>query len=315
MLYAGVDLGGTNIKVGLVTKTGELIAEASRPTALPRPAEAVCDDIIRIILNLVEQYGPIQGVGVGCPGTIDSVNGIVRYSNNLDWKQFAMGNYLAQRLGLPVQIGNDANVAAFGEAKVGCAKDTDSAIILTLGTGVGGGVILQGKIWTGHNGAASEPGHMTINPYGPVCTCGRRGCLEVYTSATGLIRATRESMERHPKSILHTVAKKEGCVNGRTAFLAAEAGDTAGQEVIAQYIGSLAQGIANLINIFYPEVIGLSGGVANQGEQLLQPLRQAVKPLVFGHELMQNSTHIVSCTLGYQAGMIGAALMAAEACG
>ncbi|MGN0663409.1 MAG: ROK family protein [Faecalibacterium sp.] len=312
MLYLGIDLGGTNIKAALVTEQGEIVAEASRPTNLPRPAEAVCDDIAALVQELIAQHGPAAAVGIGCPGTVEPEQGIIRYSNNLAWENFAMREYLEQRLGLPVRIGNDANVAALGEALVGCAKGADSAVILTLGTGVGGGVVLNGKLWTGHTGAASEPGHMTLDPHGPLCTCGRRGCLEAYASATALIRNTLVAMEQHPESLLHTIAAQQGGVDGRTAFLAADSGDAAAAQVIDDYINALAQGIANLINVFYPEVIGLSGGVANQGERLLAPLRAAAEPLVFGHALIREKTRIVTCTLGYRAGVIGAAMLARE---
>ena len=273
MLYLGVDLGGTNIKAALVNSEGEILCEAGIPTNLPRPAEAVCDDIATLCLQLAEGK-EVAGVGVGCPGTVDG--GTVLYSNNLDWHDFAMEEYLAQKIGLPVVVGNDANVAALGEALAGCAKGAQSTVVVTLGTGVGAGVVLDGKLLTGYTGAASEAGHMVVldTPDAPRCTCGRPGCLEALASATALIRMTKEAR------LAHT------------------------------YIHYLAVGIANLINIFFPEVIGLSGGVANQGENLLKPLRAAVEPMVFGHDFAQKHTRITACTLGYRAGVIGAALLA-----
>ena len=318
MLYLGVDLGGTNIKAALVTNGGGIVCEGSRPTNLPRTAEAVCDDIASLCAELAGGCdcgslagGEIGGIGIGCPGTVDDAGGMVLYSNNLAWERFPMGPYLREKTGLPVYLANDANAAAFGEAVAGCAKNAESAVILTLGTGVGGGIVLGNKLLTGYTGAAAEPGHMAITdgPGAVRCTCGRRGCLESYASATALIRMTKETMAAHPESRMHALAK-EGGVTGRTAFDAKQAGDAAGAAVVAQYVHYLSLGVANLINIFFPEVIGLSGGVANQGENLLIPLRAEVENQVFGHDYAVKKTRIVCCTLGYRAGVIGAALLA-----
>lgn len=306
-LYLGVDLGGTNIKAALVDAEGNILNESSVPTNLPRQAEAVCDDIAALCTALADGVR-VHGIGVGCPGTVDG--GVVRYSNNLNWHDFAMADYLQGKTGLPVRLANDANAAALGEALAGCAKGAESAVIVTLGTGVGGGVVLNGKLLTGYTGAASEPGHTVIcdTPNAPLCTCGRRGCFEAYASATALIRMTRQAMDAHPESALHTVAAN-GTVNGRTAFDAAELGDAAAKQVVDDYIHYLAVGIANLINMFFPQVIGLSGGVANLGENLLRPLRAAVQPMIFGDEYAKKHTTLTTCTLGYRAGVIGAALL------
>ena len=306
-LYLGVDLGGTNIKAALVDAEGNILNESSVPTNLPRQAEAVCDDIAALCTALADGVR-VHGIGVGCPGTVDG--GVVRYSNTLNWPDCAMADYLQGKTGLPVRLANDANAAALGEALAGCAKGAESAVIVTLGTGVGGGVVLNGKLLTGYTGAASEPGHTVIcdTPNAPLCTCGRRGCFEAYASATALIRMTRQVMDAHPESALHTVAAN-GTVNGRTAFDAAELGDAAAKQVVDDYIHYLAVGFANLINMFFPQVIGLSGGVANQGENLLRPLRTAVQPMIFGDKYAKKHTALTTCTLGYRAGVIGAALL------
>lgn len=245
MKTIGVDLGGTNMKAALVDETGQVLQEISAPTNLPRPAEAVCDDIAALCLAL-SQDQQVAGIGVGCPGTVDG--GVVRYSNNLAWHDFDMAGYLRQKLDLPVYLGNDANVAALGEALAGCAKGAESAVIITLGTGVGGGVVLDGKLLTGYTGAAAEPGHMVIlgTSEAPLCTCGRRGCFESLASATALIRMTREARRAHPDSALNTLAPEENDVNGRTAFDAAAMGDTAGKAVVEQYTTYLAMGIAGM---------------------------------------------------------------------
>ena len=194
----------------------------------------------------------------------------------------------------------------------GYPDNTFLLVFIGMLTGVGGGVVLGGRLLTGYTGAAAEPGHMVIldTPDAPRCTCGRPGCLESLASATALIRMTKEAMAAHPESTLHGIAAQSGGVNGRTAFDAAARGDAAGKAVVEQYIHYLAVGVANMINIFFPEVIGLSGGVANQGENLLAPLRAAVGPMVFGNAYAQKHTRITTCTLGYRAGVIGAALLA-----
>jgi glucokinase len=316
MLYLGVDLGGTNIKAALADENGQVLCSASRPTLLPRPAEAVCEDIVLALSDVLQKsghiYSEIAGLGVGCPGTVDGASGMVVYSNNLNWSNFAMRRFLQKRTGLPVHLGNDANVAALGEAIAGCGKGAQSLVVLTLGTGVGSGVVLGGRLLTGYTGAASELGHMVIEEGGEPCSCGRRGCLESYASATAMIRMTKQAMAADAKSLLHTFAEKEGGVSGRTAFDAAAAGDRPAKAVVAQYIHYLAVGVANTINIFFPEVIGLSGGIAKQGETLLAPLRAEVEGMVFGSGYAARHTRIVSCTLGYQAGVIGAALLAAQ---
>ena len=311
MVTLGVDLGGTNIKVALVDEKGNILQQASCPTNLPRPAEAVCDDIAALCRQLAVGRSDVAGVGVGCPGTVDDATGMVLYSNNLAWSNFAMGPYLQSRVGLPVRLANDANAAALGEALAGCARGADSAVILTLGTGVGGGVVLGGKLLTGYTGAAAEPGHMVINdaPDAPLCTCGRRGCLEAYASATALIRTTKQAMAAHPESGLWQLATPD-TVTGRTAFDGRDAGDAVAAAVVEEYTHWLAVGIANLINIFFPQVVGLSGGVANQGEALLKPLRAMVEPMVFGSAFATKHTTLTACTLGYRAGVIGAALLA-----
>ena len=307
--YIGIDLGGTGIKGAVVREDGEILARQTCPTRPQRGPAAVAEDMAAMIRTL-GRGREVAGVGLGCPGTVDG--GLVRYSNNLDWHDFAMGDYLRVKTGLPVALANDANAAALGEALAGCAKGAESAVIITLGTGVGGGVVLGGKLLTGYTGAAAEPGHMVIldTPDAPRCTCGRPGCLESLASATALIRMTKEAMAAHPESALHGIAAQSGGVNGRTAFDAAAQGDAAGKAVVEQYIHYLAVGVANMINIFFPEVIGLSGGVANQGENLLAPLRAAVGPMVFGNAYAQKHTRITTCTLGYRAGVIGAALLA-----
>ena len=315
MYYIGIDLGGTNIKGALVSETGEIAREVSRPTRVELGAEAVCDGIAAVITELSSGVDrtSLGGVGLGCPGTVDDETGRVLYANNLGWKNFDLRAAVKSRTGFDLRIGNDANVAALAEVLVGCAKGAQSAVIVTLGTGVGGGVVLDGKMLTGYTGAASELGHMVIRAGGEECTCGRRGCFEAYASATALIRETKRAMAAHPESRMHAAAEENGAVDGRTAFIAAQRGDAAAQAVVDRYLDDLACGVANIVNIFFPEVIALSGGVANQGDTLLVPLRERVRALSYGSRYAVRHTRIELCTLGYRAGVIGAAAFKQDA--
>lgn len=314
-MFLGVDLGGTNIKVALVNEACEIMAQASRPTALPRPAEAVCDDMVLTMRQVLEEAGlaftDLAGIGVGCPGRVDDETGIVVYSNNLGWHNFDMRGYLQPRTGFCVQLGNDANVAALGEVFAGSAKGAESAVIITLGTGVGSGVVQNGQILTGYGRGASEIGHMVIQQGGELCTCGRRGCFESYASATALVRITKTAIEQNPQSLLAQIAAKEQEVNGKTAFTAAGQGDEAGRGVVEEYIHYLGCGLANIINIFQPQIICLSGGISKQGENLLEPLRRVVYPQVFGGA-DERVAKIEICSLGHNAGVIGAAMLAKQ---
>ena len=314
-VYLGIDLGGTNIAAGIVDESYQIIARGKRKTRLPCD-DGLIDDLAAAANEAAEAAGislnDVPWIGVGCPGTINGSTGVVEYANNLYLNNFALREKLEKATGRPVLVENDANAAAYGEYKAGALKGADNAIAVTLGTGVGGGVIIHGQIYSGSNFAGGELGHMVIEEGGAPCTCGRRGCWEAYSSATGLIRMTREAMDAHPESLLHAVAASQGAVNGQTAFLAKEQGDPAGAAVVERYVHYLSVGVANLINLFYPQVIALSGGVANQGEALLAPLREAVAPQVYGGQYLDRHTRLVQCTLGYRAGVIGAAMAARQ---
>lgn len=308
MIYLGIDLGGTNIKSGVVNAAGKLLREASCPTRAELGPDAIADSIASLIREL-EAGETFGGIGLGCPGTVDDEAGEVVCAFNLGMIHYNLRAALQARTGYAVQLGNDANVAALAEAVVGAGKGAHSTAVITLGTGVGCGVVLEGKMLTGWTGAASELGHMVIMEGGAPCTCGRRGCFEAYASATALIRQTREAMDAHPDSAMHTIARENGTVDGRTAFLAKERGDYAADEVVKTYLRFLAAGVTNVVNIFFPEVIAFSGGVANQGEALLAPLREEVRRQEFGGRYVKRHTSLVLCELGYQAGVIGAALL------
>lgn len=314
MKYIGIDLGGTNTKGALVSESGEILREASCQTQTECGTDAVCDNIAAIICTLAEsvEKAELGGIGLGCPGTVDDDAGIVRLAANLGFANYDLRSQIECRCGYSVRLGNDANVAALAEALVGVGRGCENFAVITLGTGVGGGIVLNGKLLTGYTGAASELGHMVIREGGEPCTCGRSGCFEAYSSATALIRETKNMMATHPKSLMHIIAAKSGAVDGRTAFDAALVGDVAAQEVRDNYIENLACGVANIVNIFFPEVIAFSGGIANQGDALLVPLRNRVNQLTFGSAYAAKHTRIECCTLGYRSGMIGAALLSKQ---
>ena len=309
MNYLGIDVGGTNLKGAIVTEYGEIIEEASYPTHAQQGADAVAESIAKLIHHLSDGK-EIAGVGLGCPGIVDNETGEVIYSCNLNWSKYPLREKLYALTGFRVQLGNDANVAALGEALVGAAKGAHSAVILTLGTGIGGGVVINGQMLVGYTGAASEIGHMVIVADGETCGCGRKGCFEAYASATALIRMTKEAMAQHPESKMHEIAAQYGAVDGRVAFAAQDAGDLYGDMVVKQYIHYLAIGVTNIINLFFPQVIAISGGVANQGEKLFAPLREEVFAQEYGVTYTSKHPKIVGCALGYQAGVIGAAMLA-----
>ncbi len=308
--YVGIDLGGTNIVAGVVNENYEIISKAKTPTNRPRSAEDICKDMARMALEAIEKAGlkvsDIEAIGVGAPGSVNSDTGVISYSNNLDFHNAPVADYIRNDIDLPVYVENDANAAAYGEFVAGSAKGTKDAVCITLGTGVGGGIIIGGKIYSGFNYAGAELGHTVIEVDGPQCSCGRRGCFEVYSSATGLIRMTKEAMDADPDSKMHEMMGDH--VSGRLAFEAMRAGDSSAKAVVDKYIKYLAAGIANTINIFQPEVLCIGGGVCNEGDALLVPLKELISKEIYTRASDDN-TKIVIASLGNDAGIIGAAFL------
>lgn len=310
--YIGIDLGGTNIKAGVVNENFEIVAKTSIKTNCPRPSEEIMDDMAKVSLMAVEQAGltmnDIEWVGVGTPGIANSSTGIVEYSCNLDFHDVPMADYLSEKLGKPVFVDNDANAAAYGEFVAGAAKGANNAVAVTLGTGVGGGIIIDGKIYSGSNFAGAELGHEVIVVDGAQCSCGRKGCFEAYSSASGLIRMTKEAMEEDKDSIMWPMSEEDGHVSGRLAFNAMRKGDVSAKKVVDKYIKHLAAGVTNIINTFQPDILCLGGGVCNEGDPLIVPLKELVKQEVYSKNSKKN-TEIVIAKLGNDAGLIGAAFL------
>ena len=311
--YIGIDLGGTNISAGVVNEKYEIISKSSTKTNCPRPAEAIAEDMAKTAIDAINKaelsVEQIEWIGIGTPGIADNANGTIIYSNNLEFHNVPMAKYIKKYIDKPVYIENDANAAAYGEFVAGAAKNSVNAVCITLGTGVGGGIIIDGKIYSGSNMAGAELGHTVINCDGPQCTCGRKGCFEVYSSATGLIRMTKEAMEKNKNSIMWQISsERNNKVTAKTSFDAMRAGDKSAAEVVDKYIKYLATGITNIINTFQPDVFCIGGGVCNEGDPLLLPVKEIVKREVYTRSLDKN-TDIVIAKLGNDGGIIGAAFL------
>ena len=313
MYRIGVDLGGTNIAVGVVDDNYKIIGRGKVKTNAPRPAEEIFDDIAKAIFLAVEDAGltmdSIVSVGVGTPGSVNKEEGTIEFSNNLDFNNVPAKKLLEDRVGKPCIFENDANAAALGEAYAGAGNGVKNLVAVTLGTGVGSGIIIGGKVLGGTNDAAGEMGHTTIVVDGEQCNCGRKGCWERYASATALISQTKAKMQECPDSKMWELAN--GCldnVSGRTAFSAMYAGDEAGKQVVDQYIKYVAIGVTNIVNIFQPDVICIGGGICNEGDNLLNPVRDFVVKECYT-KYAKKQTKICKAVLGNDAGIIGAALV------
>lgn len=312
MYRIGIDLGGTNIAAGLVDETPRIIDKLSVPTNAPRPMADIADDMAALVRALLERNGlgreDLACVGAGVPGTANRENGHLEDANNLGFDDEPFVSVLEERLNLPVRFGNDANAAAWGEYRAGGYPE-DSFIMMTIGTGIGGGVILNGKLWDGVNGAAAEFGHMVVRQGGAPCTCGRRGCFEAYASATALVRRARERMQADGDTLLWKLCGgAPDRAEARTVFDGAAAGDGASIELLDAYTTDLAEGAANVINLFQPAVLCIGGGVSRAGEALLRPLREKTAKRIYSQNARRN-TQIVLARLDNDAGIIGAALL------
>ena len=312
MFNIGIDLGGTNIKVGVVNEKYEIVGKSSIKTNLPRPAEAIADSIAEAVELALENAGvtlaDVNSVGIGTPGAANRNSGIVLYSNNLGFNNVNLGEMLKQRLDKDIYVENDANAAAYGEYLAGAGKGYDNVVVITLGTGVGGGIIIDGKIYTGFNFCGAEIGHTVIEYNGRPCSCGRKGCFEAYASATALINFTKEAMLDNPDSKLWEIAGGIDGVDGKTAFDGMRAGDEAGKKVVETYISYLGCGLTNVVNIFQPQMLLIGGGVCKEGENLTKPLEEIIKRDAYCID-PDCSTKLDIAKLGNDAGIIGAAFL------
>ena len=308
MYRIGIDLGGTNIAAGVVDEGQHIVAEVSLPTGAERPAEAVVADICRAAEKAMEKAGitaaHCASVGIGSPGTCDSANGVVVRAYNLGWFNVPVCSMVTARLGLPCHLSNDANCAALAETVAGGAVGCRNMILITLGTGVGGGIIIDGKIYAGMRSMGAELGHTLLVLEGEHCTCGRDGCWEAYASATALIRQGKRAGAQHPESALH--GREE--LTALDVFQAADAGDAAAQAVIDRWCVYVAAGLTDLVNSLAPEMILIGGGISRQGERILAPIRAYVTEHCFGGR--EGAIPVIAAAqLGNEAGIIGAAAL------
>ena len=311
MYRIGIDLGGTNIGAGVVDERDQIVSRASAPTPKENADTAIPDAIAecvgRALHGLGITRGEAAGAGLGIPGSCDTKSGIVRYAHNLGWDGFPAAALLERRLGLPVRIANDGDCAALGEAVAGAARGCESALVVTLGTGIGGGYILNGKILSGFRGLGGEFGHMRIALNGEICSCGERGCWEAYASATALIRQAEEAAALAPGSLLNRC----GALTGKTIYAAADAGDAVAQGVVRRYAEYVGAGLVNLINVLFPQRILLGGGVSGAGDALLVPVRE----YVYAHCFVRDRALLPdmrAAALGSDAGIVGAAALIME---
>lgn len=309
--YVGVDIGGTGLKVGLVDEQGEFLTEKKCKTR--RGAENVISDIVGLIRSVCSESpaAPVA-VGIGCPGLINSKNGEVVYSNNLDWHNVPIKEIIQKEVGMPAFITNDANAAALGECFCGAGKKYDSMIMITLGTGVGSGIVVGGKLFEGNMGSGVELGHEVICVGGEKCTCGRRGCFEAYSSATALIRFAKRAMKKDENSLLwQKCGGDEEKVDGIAIFAAVRDGDKTAAKVVKKYIYYLSEGLANITNAFHPQALVLGGGICAAGDVFLKPLKKRVDKYTYGGADFA-PVDLIIAELGNKAGICGAAKLAID---
>ena len=312
MLYIGIDLGGTGIKAGVVDENGNILLKDSCPTGSERGYGAVIQDMANLALRVMEQSGhalsEIKSVGIGLPGVLDPRTGRVPFCTNLGWHDVPVIEEMHHYIDKPVFVDNDATVAGLAESVVGISKGLKCSVFVTLGTGVGGGVIMDGKVYSGSHGVASEIGHMVTVAGGEPCTCGQRGCWERYASATALIREARKICAANPKSAIWKIADGDlKAINARMVIDLAKQGDPDCVGLFNDYVYHLCVGLRNIINLYDPEVIVLGGGVSHTGEFLLNAVREQIKPMIFCKHMPYASIELAR--LGNDAGIIGAAML------
>jgi len=313
MFYLGIDLGGTNIAVGLVDENSKIVYQDSTPTLASRPGEEIVKDMCALCEKVVKESGhtmdEVASIGVGCPGTVDNKNGVIAYANNIRMENFPMRKLIQSHIDKPVNLENDANAAAYGEY-IANGNGVDDYIFITLGTGVGGGIIINKKIYRGFNCAGAELGHITLMVDGEQCSCGKKGCWEAYASVTALIRQTEAAIKKNPESLMAKIAERDGKVSGRTAFEAAKQGDKAALDVVAMYEKYIAEGLVSILNIFQPEKLVIGGGISREGDYLLNPVKALVDKDDYNKHMPKTDIEIAS--LFNDAGIIGAAMAAAN---
>ena len=308
-VYIGVDVGGMSIKAGVVNLNGEILFKDKVVTD-GEHVDVFLDDIKKLLEKIIKEVNgkdlDVQGIGFGVPGMVDNRLGLINKMANIGGRNVPLKEYLKD-LNLPIYLSNDANVAALAEQKFGIAKGMENVILLTLGTGIGGGLILNGKLYEGNEGKGAELGHVCLILNGRNCGCGRKGCLESYASATALLRMTREYMEKYKDSMMWEYCNNDiNNVSGLTSFECAKKGDEAANKLIDEYVMYLGEGMLDFANIFRPEAFVIGGGISNQGEYLTEKLEKYCKAQNWGYEGAPESKVLIA-KLRNDAGIIGAA--------
>ena len=312
MYYIGLDVGGTTFKAGVVNEKGEILCKDAMPTGIERPYQEIIADMAALCKKVAADAGvemkDIASIGVGVPGMFDNKTGRIPFCTNLGWHDIPYVEEMKKHLDTPVYGDNDATVAGLAESIAGVSSGIDSSVFITLGTGVGGGIIINGRPYSGAHGVGSEIGHIILKMDGEECTCGNYGCFERYASATAIIREAKKAVADHPESsIMEKCGGDMEKINAKIVIDSAKEGDETAKAVFDGYVRGLAHGIVSIINLIDPEIILLGGGVAHAGQFLLDAVREAVKPLVFFKTMPY--ARIELARLGNDAGIIGAAML------
>lgn len=312
MYYIGVDIGGMSLKAGVIDENGAIYFKTSRITEPKKPSEDIVSDICALIGATAAGFGvslsEVCGIGIGIPGSVCDERGVVRYACNINLAGSPIAKLVSENTGVKnVRISNDANCAALAETLFGAGKGAKDTVMITLGTGVGTGIVTDGRLMKGHASAGAEGGHIQINMGGATCGCGKKGHYEAYASATALMNQTRAAIAKYPDSLLAEIAEKEG-ISGKTAFIAAKQGDKVGVKVVNRYLKYVAEGLVVFANIFAPEKIIIGGGISNEGETVIKPLQRYVSRNIYGARY-NPKIRVVAATLKNDAGIIGAAML------
>ncbi|MBQ8507691.1 MAG: ROK family protein [Clostridia bacterium] len=312
MYYIGIDVGGTGIKAGLVDQNGKILHKCACPTGVERGHEAVIHDMAQLAIRVAGEYGcgmdGVHSIGIGIPGIHDPATMRVPFCTNLAWHDVPLVQLMQKEIDKPVYVNNDATVAGLAESVAGVSSGVKNSVFITLGTGVGGGVVIDGKVFMGPHGIATEIGHMITVAGGEMCTCGNRGCWERYASASAIIREGRRFAEANPESPLaKSVENDLSKIEARTVIDLAKAGDPDCVKLFDDYVYHLTVGIVNLINLYDPEIIALGGGVSHAGDFLLDKVRALLPQLVFFKTMPHAKIELAR--LGNDAGIIGAAML------
>lgn len=312
MFYVGVDIGGMSIKVGLVDCNGKIL----KSEAIPTQQDAGFENMVLRTANLINKVAEdcnvpkdqLGGIGIGIPGTVDSKAGIVSSAVNIGWFNTPIVSEMSKYFNIPIKASNDANVAALGEQKFGSAAGFENVVMITIGTGIGSGIVIDGKLYEGNGGAGAESGHQIIMLDGALCNCGRSGCWERYASATALIEQTKKAMQANADTLMHQIVKEHGKVDGRTAFLASDAGDPVAKQVVHQYLRYLSAGLLNLAYVLHPQAFVIGGGVSHEGENIMVPLQKYIDNSLNTSGMLPH-IKVIQAVLGNSAGIIGAAAL------